>query len=197
MPLVLRAGILNIIKWWVDASFATHDDCKGHTDATMSLGKGPIIRMSKKQNINTRSSTESELVIADDASPAMMWTRYFVEAQGFNVEEYVLFQDNLSTMLLERNGKKSSSKRTKHIKIQYFFIKDRVARNELTIKHCPTAEILADHLTKPLQGASFKKFRAEIQGISADVSDADLGWETIMKCDTKQPTVAKMMVPSP
>jgi hypothetical protein len=93
----------------------------------------------------------------------MMWT--IVEAQGFNVEESVLFQDNLSVMLLERNSKKSSSKRTKHINIRYFFIKDRVANNELTIKHCPTAGMLADHFTKPLQGASFRKFRSDIQGI--------------------------------
>jgi hypothetical protein len=87
MPLILRAESLNVIKWWVDASFATHDNCRGHTGATMSMGKGSVIGMSKKQKINTRSSTESELVGADDAIPQMMWTRYFLEGQGYNVEE--------------------------------------------------------------------------------------------------------------
>jgi hypothetical protein len=43
LPLILRADRLNIINWWVDASFATHDNCRGHTGATMSLGKGSII----------------------------------------------------------------------------------------------------------------------------------------------------------
>jgi hypothetical protein len=197
MPLTLRAHSLKIIKWWVDASFATHGDPRGHTGATMLLGKGSIMGMSKKQKINTRSSTESELVGADDASPTMMWTIYFVEAQGFNVEESVLFQDNLRAMLLKRKGKKSSSKRKKHINIRYFFIKDRVANNELMIKHCPTAEMLADHFTKPLQGASFRKFRTNIQGIPSDASDADLGWKKIKGCDVKLPKVAKMMVPIP
>jgi hypothetical protein len=57
MPLILRADSLDVIKWWVDASFATHDSCRGQTGATISLGRGSIIGMSKKQKISTRSST--------------------------------------------------------------------------------------------------------------------------------------------
>jgi N-acetylglucosamine kinase-like BadF-type ATPase len=48
MPLVLRADILNIVKWWVDASYATHGDYRGHTGATMSMGTGSITIISKK-----------------------------------------------------------------------------------------------------------------------------------------------------
>jgi hypothetical protein len=177
LPLILRADNLNIIKWWVDASYACHGDCQGHTGATMSLGKGSVSSMSKKQKINTRSSTESELVGADDTMPGVMWTRYFMEAQGHGIKENIPLQDNLSTMLLEKNGKQSRSKRTKHIRVRYFFIKDLLTNGDLTIKHCPTADMLGDHFTKPLQGALFRKFRAEIQGIPVDTSDADLGWE--------------------
>jgi hypothetical protein len=90
LPLILRADNLNVIKWWVDASFTTHDDCRGHTGGAMSLGKGSITGASKKQKINTQSSTESELVGADDMLPHIMWTRYFIEAQGFNVDESIL-----------------------------------------------------------------------------------------------------------
>jgi hypothetical protein len=57
MPLILKADCLNIVKWWVDASYATHGDCKGHTGATMSMGTGSITVISKKQKINTISST--------------------------------------------------------------------------------------------------------------------------------------------
>jgi hypothetical protein len=63
----------------------------------MSLGKGSVLSMSKKQKINTRSSTESELVGADDTVPGVMWTRYFMEAQGQVIEENIMLQDNLST----------------------------------------------------------------------------------------------------
>jgi hypothetical protein len=86
MPLILKVESLNMIKWWVDTSLVTHDNSRGHTGATMSLGKGSVIGMSKKQKINTRSSTESELVGADDAISQMIWTQYFLEGQGYNME---------------------------------------------------------------------------------------------------------------
>jgi hypothetical protein len=49
-----------------------------------------------------------------------------MKAQGYGVKDNVLFQDNKSSILLEKNGKASSSKRTEHINIRYFFITDRV-----------------------------------------------------------------------
>jgi hypothetical protein len=75
LPLILRADNLNLIKWWVDASFTTHNDCRGHTGGTLSLGNGFITGVSKKQKINTRSSNEAEIVGGDDMLPQIMWTR--------------------------------------------------------------------------------------------------------------------------
>jgi hypothetical protein len=143
----------------------------------MSLGRGSIIGMSKKQKLNTKSSTECELLGVDDASPQMLWTRYFIEGQGYGVEASILKQDNLSAILLEKNGRASSSKRTKHINVQYFFIRDRINSGEITVEHCPATEMLEGHFTKPLQGALFRKFRAEIQGIPVKMCDADMGWD--------------------
>ena len=67
-------------------------------------------------------------------------------------------------MLLEKNGRASSSKRTKHINIRHFFITDRIAKGEVSIKWCPTGDMIGDYMTKPLQGASFRKFRDQIMG---------------------------------
>jgi hypothetical protein len=60
---------------------------------------------------------ESEIVGADDFMQVICWTRYFMEAQGYQVQDNILFQDNKSTILLEKNGKALSSKHTKHINI--------------------------------------------------------------------------------
>ena len=68
-------------------------------------------------------------------------------------------------MLLERNGKASSGKRTKHINVQYFFITDQIWKGEARVECCPTKEMVADFLTKPLQGANFKRFRDLIMGV--------------------------------
>ena len=123
MPLTLEAESMQIVKWWVDASFAVHPDMKSHTGAVMTLGKGLIYGTSTRQRINTRSSTEGELVGVNDAMPQILWTRYFLEAQGYyDVKDSIIFQDNQSAILLEKNGKASSRKRTRHINIRYFFM---------------------------------------------------------------------------
>ena len=82
MKLTITVDDLSIIKWWVDASYNIHDDCKGHSGAMMSFGKGAALSFSRKQKVNCRSSTESELVGIDDALPSILWARYFIEEQG-------------------------------------------------------------------------------------------------------------------
>jgi hypothetical protein len=126
MPLILSANRSGILKWWVDASFNVHPNMRGHSGGGMSLGLGFTILSYTKQKLNTRSSTDTEIVGADDFMPAICWTRYFMKAQGYGVKDNVLFQDNKSSILLENNGKASSSKRTKHIDIRYLFITDHV-----------------------------------------------------------------------
>jgi hypothetical protein len=121
LPLILSANGSGILKWWVDASFAVHPNMRGHSGGGLSLGRGFPIVSSTKQKLNTRSSTETEIVGADDFMPAICWTRYFMKAQGYQIKDNILFQDNKSAILLEKNGKALSSKRTKHINIRYFF----------------------------------------------------------------------------
>jgi hypothetical protein len=65
---------------------------------------------------------------------------------------------------LERNGKASSGKRTRHINIKYFFITDRVNMKEVSNYWCPTKDMVADFMTKPLQGSQFKRLRDIIMG---------------------------------
>jgi hypothetical protein len=165
LPLTLEADDMHVVKWWVDAAFAVHPDMKSHTGATMSLGKGSAYARSTRQKLNTKSSTEAELVGVDDLMPQILWTKYFLEAQGYEVRDSLIFQDNQSTMLLAKNGRGSSSKRTRHINIRYFFVTDRIKSNEVSIEYCPTGEMDADFLTKPLQGSAFRKFRNRIMNL--------------------------------
>ena len=72
------------------------------------MGKVAISSISRKQGMNTRSSTEAEVVAADEVVGPMIWTKLFLEAQGYPIEENILYQDNRSTMLLEGNGRKSA-----------------------------------------------------------------------------------------
>ena len=155
----MSADDTNSIKWHVDASFAVHKDMRSHTGATMSLGSGVICSVSTKQKINTRSSTEAELVGVDDVVSKILWTKQFIEAQDFTVEN-IVYQDNTSSMKLEENGKASSGKRTRHFNIKYFYITDLLKRNDnIRIEYCPTEDMIADYMTKPLVGAKFETLR--------------------------------------
>ncbi len=73
-----------------------------------------------------------------------------------------LYQDNISTQLLIKNGKMSSGKKTKHIKAKFFFIKDRVDDGEVKVLDCPTEKMWVDIMTKLLQGTAFRVMRAEV-----------------------------------
>ncbi len=59
--------------WYVDASFAMHPNMRGHTCGGLTLGRGFSISVSTKQKLNTRSSTDSELVGVDDMMPIICW----------------------------------------------------------------------------------------------------------------------------
>ena len=167
LPLTLNADDSHVIKWWIDAAFAVHPDFKSHGGAVMSLGGGAAYSASNKTKINSRSSTEAELISANDYMPQVIWTRYFLECQGYEIKDSVVLQDNQSAMLLEKNGKGSSSKRTRHINIRYFFINDRIKAGELKVEYCPTGDMIADFFTKPLQGSTFRKFRDMILNIKS------------------------------
>ena len=70
--------------------------------------------------------------------PQLVWTGNFMRAQGMDIQKVVLMQDNTSTILLENNGCASSTKRTKHIDIWYFYVKEKVDSKDVIVEYCPT-----------------------------------------------------------
>ena len=130
----------------------------------MTMGNGAIQSISRKQKLNTRSSTEAELIGVDDAATMILWTKLFMEKQGYEVKRNVLYQDNQSAILLEKNGKKSAGKRSRALNIRYFFITDQVEKGNVVIDYCATEDMIGDFMTKPLQGEKFKKFQKMILG---------------------------------
>jgi len=160
LPMTLTADNMHVIFWWVDASFTVHPNCHSHTGATLSFGGGCPINMSIKQKINARSSAEAEVVSINDVLALILWTCLFPEAQGVHVEDNIIFQDNMSSIPLEKNGKRSSGKKTRHMDIRCFFVTDNVKRQRVSICCCPTDLMWADGHTKPLQGSQFCLQRA-------------------------------------
>ena len=149
---------------FVDASHGTHLDFKSHTGCFLSFCGSMIYVKSTKQKINTKSSTESELVGLSDSASVVLWFRYFLIYQGYNIKNIDIFQDNMSTIKMIKNGY-SNNEKSRHINIRYYFLTDRIKNGEINVKYISTENMLADILTKPLQGQLFTKLRNKIHNI--------------------------------
>jgi hypothetical protein len=172
LKLILSADAMNFaIHWYIDGSHQIHEDCRGQTGSLVTFGAGAVSSSSNKQKSNTKSLTETEIIALHDKLSDVIWMRYFVECQGYTIDECIIFQDNMSALSLEKNDQMSSSKRTKHIKAKYFLIKDFNDAGEVDLRYFPTGEMWADVLTKPLQGQLFRDMRAFRKNCSRDYDD--------------------------
>ena len=165
LKLTLGVDTMNVIKWWADSAFAVHPDMKSYSGLLGSLGRGAIFARSVTQKLNTTSSTEAEIVASAEILSQALWTQSFLRNQGYKVKNGLLYQDNQAAMLIQNNGVLSRRRRSRHIDIRFFFIKDRIDRGEMEVAFCGTNDMIADFLTKPLQGEKFAKFRNMILGL--------------------------------
>jgi hypothetical protein len=138
---------------------------------------------------------------ADDFILTICWIHFFMKAQVYGFKDNILFQNNKSSILLEKNGKASSSKLTKHFNIRYFFITDRVSKGELLVVWCPTGTMIGEYATKPLQGALFRKFRYHIMGATPALdlgpgnTDGGVGKTETNKSKPKKGKVIRLVPP--
>ena len=99
---------------------------RSRTGGFMTMGTGGAYVQSSKHNLNNKSSTEAELVGVYDVLTHVIWTQYFLKEQRYMIHDNIIYQDNQNAIRLEKNGRRSSSKRTRHINIRYYFITDRI-----------------------------------------------------------------------
>ena len=138
---------------------------KGHTGAVLSMGKGAVISGLMKQKLVTHSSTECEVVGAHDTLPQALWVNLFLKVQGHRIKDTLFYPDNLSMMLLEKNGQMSSTKQTKHMETQFFYIKDCITSSDIMVEYCPTGNMLGDFFSKPQQGTLFQQMQDRVMNI--------------------------------
>ena len=84
------------------------------------MGRGYPITTLTRQKLNNRRSTKSYMIGLSDCMSYIFWKRLFLEAQGYDVTDKIIYHDNESAILLEKNGKAYSGKWTKHINMRFF-----------------------------------------------------------------------------
>lgn len=104
---VIGAENLNSLYTWIDAACAVHPNMRSHTGGTMSFGVGTLHSRSSKQKLNTKILTEAEVVGLSKYLPYNLWLVNFLKAQGFMIQDSVIYQDNQSAIKMEQNGRNS------------------------------------------------------------------------------------------
>ena len=131
----------------------------------LSNSREGIASGSTRQKINTRSSTIAELVAVDDFLGKIVWMKKFLQGIGYRLANNILFQDNTSAILMEKNGRTCLGKRNRAIDVRYFAVKDAVELGDVEIRHISTDKMVADYFTKCLTGKKFLEFRKIILGM--------------------------------
>ena len=158
-----------MVQAYVDASYGVHNsDGKSQTGAVIGIGDAvSIVSKSSKQKVVTKSSTEAELVAVTDVVGDILDLKFFIEELGYQVSgnerTATLFQDNQSTMRLIESGPPAGS-RSKHVRIRTFWLREQVQEGNLKVIFKPTDDMIADGLTKPLQGSKYESFADQILG---------------------------------
>ena len=154
---------------YADASYGVHNTTgRSHGGTVISYGRGPNFVRSNFLKEICLSSSEAELMqLSGTTSLAAAQRDFGIEQQHLDPSEKgLLLEDNKSAIHMSHNGK-SISHRTKHIKVKHFFVKQYLDNGEFHLKHCPTQDMVADILTKPLQGSAFLELRDLLLGYAA------------------------------
>jgi hypothetical protein len=150
---------------YVDASYMSHSDTKGHSGGVIYIGDiGTFISAySRKQKLITRSSTESELVAIDEVSVYAKFVAKLVRDLTNSSSKIYIMEDNMSAISMVTNGE-SNNLSTKHIDKRYYMIKEQLDSGEAVIQYLPTEDMVADFYTNPMTGEKFTKFADMILG---------------------------------
>jgi hypothetical protein len=107
---------------------------------------------------------------ACDAAKEIIWLQdILTELSILEEEACTLYQDNQGAIFIENNN--AISQRTKHIDIRYYYIREQILMNKIEIKYCPTEQMTADILTKPLALKMFASHRNQIMNYSTELDN--------------------------
>src|SRR5437773_2960768 len=166
------------LKCWSDANWGAEEGRESVPGYVFTLAGGAISWSSKKQNSVALSSTEYEYMALLHALKEQIWILRLLNELGYNVDDQnIIYTDSQSAIALAHNPEHHA--RTKHIDIQYHFIRNCVEDGKTSLEYCPTEDMVADGLTKALGPERHRKL-ARMMGMNTWQSE-DKGITNLMR----------------
>jgi hypothetical protein len=163
MPLRLKAHAPLQVVTSIDAAFANRTNMRSTSGACTTLGEGMFSCFSRMQKLNSKSSTEAEIIALSDGNNTPLWLADWLAYQGYKKLPIIIEQDNLSCMTLMEQGH-AKAENTRFIEVRYFWIFDYIKSGKIKLVKIPTEEMASDYFTKPVQGAIFTRLHKKVMG---------------------------------
>ncbi|KAJ9530444.1 hypothetical protein QJQ45_012421 [Haematococcus lacustris] len=137
------------LQGYADADYAGDPDSMRSTSGTIFVLNGAAVSWrSQLQTTVAASTTEAETQAAAAATKEALFLRKVLHHLGASCDPIPIFCDNQGAVALIKNPVESS--RSRHIAVAHHLARERQARGEVVFTHCPSTEMVADALTKPL-----------------------------------------------
>jgi hypothetical protein len=159
-------GETKALVGYADADGSMAEDRRAVSGYAFLIDGGAVSWGTKKQEVVSLSTTESEYIAATHAAKEALWLRSLITQVFGTIHDAspshatTLFSDNQSAIALAKDHQYHA--RTKHIDVRFHFIRWVIEDGKLVLIFCPTGDMVADSLTKALPSPKVKHFAAEL-----------------------------------
>ena len=152
-----------VLEAWADAAWADSPDRKSQTGYIILLNNGAVSWKSTRQSVVALSTAEAEYISLASTCMEINFLRQLLQELGHpQTTPTLVHEDNNAAIVMATNPTTSAAAR--HIDIRLHFVRDYIQRNLVRITHCPTGDMLADALTKPLPKPQFEALTKRFMG---------------------------------
>ena len=165
LGLVYRVGVSPVLVAYADASFASDEASRRSVGGTVFLLAGAAVSWrSRVQSVVALSSTEAEYIaMCDTAQDAVYLRRLCAALMGVAVPSVKLCEDNQPAIAIASDAT-LSKRASRHVQVKYHFVRQCVADGTIVLEYVPTAQMVADAMTKALARPQFRILRAAMLG---------------------------------